>query len=147
MRQQLANAAAFDRVVTRAGAGTGDVNGTAVDMQGYQAVTFIAFLGAITATGVPSLRAQQGDQSDGSDATDLAGTKVTGDDQDSDKILVLEVTDPIDRYVRPVVGRDTANVVVDAVVAIRHRARKAPTSQGSDVAGIESHAGPSEGTA
>ena len=137
------------RVMNAVAAGTTVQNGSVVDMSGWDGVTFIASFGTLTATQVTSLKGQQGQVSNLSDAADLAGTLVGPlADGDSNKCLVLDIYRPLERYVRPVVSRGTANAVIDGVLAIQYRGRKSPVTQDTaTIAANEQHVSPSEGTA
>lgn len=119
-------------------AGTSAINGTAIDTQGFEGVRFIALLGDVTDTSVLSLKAQGGSASDGGDATDITGATTgtfTADGSTADsKILSLDVVKPRARYVRPVLGRTTANAVVLAIVAELYGARKGPPGGGDVIA-------------
>lgn len=128
-------------------AGFGDeVTGTGVDMQGYEGVLFICALGTITATGIPTLHAEQ--SANDSSYADLEGTACAGTASDSNKLLILDIVRPSDRYVRPVLGRATANIVVDGIYAIRYGSCKSPRTQSTTyVANSELHVSPAEGTA
>ena len=136
------------RVMNAVAAGTSNQNGSVVDTQGYEGVMFVASFGALTATQVTGLKAQQGLVSDGSDMADLAGS-ATGPmgDADGNKTLVLDVFKPMERYVRPVITRSVANAVIDGVVAILYRAKQAPTTQDTTVKASKQVASPAEGTA
>lgn len=114
------------RVSNAVAAGQTAVNGTAVDMRGFETVVFLVALGAIVSGAATSVKAQQGAASNGSDAADLAGTGITVADTDDNLVVALEVHRPTDRYVRPVVLRATQNVTVDGIVAILFNGRKAP---------------------
>jgi hypothetical protein len=131
---------------TAGAAGTADINGSTVDMSGFEGVMFIVTFGAITAGAVTSLKAQQGAASDMSDAADLENTGITITDTDDEKVKILEVYRPLERYVRVVVDRGTQNAVVASAIAVQYAPRVAPTSHGTNVAG-EAHVSPSEGTA
>lgn len=136
------------RVMNAVAADTSDQNSSIVDMQGYEGVLFVASFGTLTATQVTSLKAQQDTDSAGGTMADLTGTSVGPlADGDSNKVLVLDVYRPLERYVRCVVDRGTANAVIDSVIAIQYGARKAPVTQGSTVSASELHASPAEGTA
>lgn len=137
------------RVMNAVAAGTSAQNGSVVDMSGWDGVMFVAALGALTATQVTSLKAQQGQVSNLSDAADLAGTLVGPlADGDGNKCLVLDIYRPQERYVRPVVNRATANAVIDGVIAIQYRGRKTPVTQDTaTIAFSEQHVSPAEGTA
>lgn len=125
------------RVSNAAAAAQTDINGTAVDMQGWEGVTFVAALGDVTATSVLSMKAQQGAASNGSDGVDVTGSATnafTAGASDADnKLLVVDVVNPTSRYVRPVLSRGTANAVVDGIIAIRYRGRKVPATADSTV--------------
>lgn len=140
---------AISRVLNAVAAGTSAQTSSAVDMTGYEGCLFIASFGALTATQVTSIKAQQSSDDGSSDAyADLTGTLVGPlADADGNKLLVLDVYRPRDRYLKCIVNRATANAVIDGVIAIRYGARVQPTVQGSTVAFIETHASPAEGTA
>jgi len=131
---------------TAGAAGTTDINGTTLDMQGFESVLMAVRFGAITASAVTSIKAQQGAESDLSDAADLEDTGQTIADSDDDKTFYIDLVKPQERYVRLVVDRATQNAVVASAEYIQYGARKAPTSHGTNVSG-ETHVSPSEGTA
>lgn len=143
----LINEVQIDRVMNAVAAGVTNQNGSVSDMQGYDGIMYIAFFGAITATGVQGLKAQQGVQPDLSDGADLAGSLVAVPDTGSNKCAVLDVYRPQERYLRPVVTRATANAVIDGVVAIKYKARSKPTVQAATVAASKLIVSPAEGTA
>lgn len=136
------------RVVNATAAGTTNINGSVLDMQGFEGVTFILMVGTLTATQVTGMKAQEGAASNLSDAADLAGT-ATGPfaDGDSNKSLALEIYKPMKRYIRPVVTRGTANAVVDGVIAIQWSARVKPPTQDSNVVASKVVVSPEAGTA
>lgn len=128
-------------------AGTTTINGATLDMAGWDGVLMIVTFGAITATGVQSIKAQQGQQSNLSDAADLLGTGQAVADSDDEKTFYIDLWRPAERYVRVVVPRATANANVAEALYIQYRGRNLPPSaQGANVAG-ESHNSPAEGTA
>ncbi len=121
---------------------------TVVDMQNYEGVMFIALFGTLTANQVTSIHAEQGKTAALTDKNDLEGTLVGPlADADDNKLLILDVKNPTERYVRLVVNRKTANAVVDGIIAIQYGPRKKPTKQGTTVGVAEVHTGPDEGTA
>jgi len=127
-------------------AATTDINGATLDMQGFEGALIIVTFGAITATAVTSIKAQQGQQSDLSDAADLLGSAQAIADRDDEKVFYIDVHKPRERYVRVVVDRGTANAVVASAEYIQYGPHKAPTIHGANVAG-ETHISPAEGTA
>lgn len=115
------------RVVNATAAGVTNINGTHVDMQGWDNVVFVALMGALTATQITILKAQNGSAANDSDQADIAGALTPQAlDGDSNKALVLEVVRPLLRYVRPVVLRSVANAVIDGVIAIQYSGDKLP---------------------
>lgn len=132
--------------VTAGAAGTSDINGTTLDMSGYDGVLMLITFGAITAGAVTSIKAQQGAASNLSDAADLEGTAQTIADDDDEETFYIDLYRPAERYVRLVVDRATQNAVVASATYIQYRASKAPTTHGSNVSG-ETHVSPAEGTA
>ena len=145
--ESLAQSTRITRVLDAKAAGTTNQNGTAVDMQTYEGVLFVAAFGALTATQVTALKAQQCPTSDGT-FSDLEDTKVGPlEDDDDNQLLVLDVKNPLERYVRCVIDRETADAVIDGVIAIQYGPRKKPTSHGSTVSAAEHHTSPAEGTA
>lgn len=131
---------------TAGAAGATPINGTTLDMQGFEGVLIEVTFGAITALAVTSIKAQQGQASNLSDAADLLGTAQTIADTASDKVFYIDLYKPRERYVRLVVPRATANAVVADAKYIQYGARDKPTTHGANVAG-ESHVSPAEGAA
>ena len=138
------------RVMNAVAAGTTSQNGSSVDMQGFNTVTFIAAFGTLTDTAVTGIKAQQSSDDGSSDTfADLEGTAKAIADTDDNKLLVLEIVKPRERYVRPVITRGTANAVIDSVIAILSNKGpgKLPITEDATVAGSELHVSPAEGTA
>jgi len=146
--QNLAKNALISSAVTpNAGAaGTTDIEGTVIDMAGFESVFTKVRMGAITANAVTSIKMQQGDESDGSDMADLTGTKIDIADDDDGEIFGIDLVKPEKRYVRLYVDRATANAVVADADYTRYQPGKAPITQGAGVT-IETHVSPIEGTA
>ena len=135
----------FTRVLDAVAAGTSDQNSSSVDMKSFDAVTFAVGFGAITASAVPPIKLQGSD--DDSAWSDLAGTAVSVADSDDNKMVLAEINQPQQRYVRCVVDRGTQNAVIDFAVAMQSKANKAPVTQSSTVLGSEFHQAPAAGTA
>ena len=72
-----------------------------------------------------------------SDAADLAGSAVSIANSDDNKLLVLDIHRPAERYVRAIVTRGTADATIDGVIAILYGPRVLPVTQDLTVAGIE----------
>lgn len=135
MRHNLLRHIDVRRAANAAAAGTSAVNGTVIDMLGYESIAFVAAFGTLTATQVTGIKVQHGDASDGSDMADLAGS-ASGNlaDTDGNKLLLGEIYRPRKRYVRCVVTRGTANAVLDGVIALLYRAETTPTALHTTVA-------------
>jgi hypothetical protein len=139
--------AKITRVINTTAAGTTAVNGSVIDMQGFENVSFTALFGAITSTAVTGIKAQQGNASDGSDMADLTGTAIAIADTGSNKALAIDVIKPEKRYVRLVVTRGTANAVIDGAIAMQYGARVEPVTNDTTIADAKLVISPVEGTA
>jgi|SRR5579859_3711123 len=125
---QRINFEVANRPVNATAAGVTAINGNSYDMQDFEGIVFICAMGTLTATQVTNLKAQQStDNATWADITNAATANAA--DADSNKLLVLDVYRPQQRYVRPVVNRATANAVIDGVIAIRYGEKKLPTTQ------------------
>lgn len=119
-------------------------NGAGVDMLGYQGVVFIAVAkqGEIATYG---LKVQQDTVSNFATAADLAGTNVVFSTAVStDGFGFVEVKNPIERYLRPVLvvpNVTTPNSV--AMIALRYGKDLQPETNADG----ELHTKPAEGTA
>jgi hypothetical protein len=148
MPQNLSKNTKVTRVMNAQAVGTGNVNGTVLDMQGFESVEFILLANTIT-DGLLSIKAQEGAVSDGSDAADLAGTLTTLQNADDNKAAVLDIVKPVKRYVRPVAVRGGATgAVIDGIIAIQYGPRVEPTTNDATTVGsTETWVSPAEGTA
>jgi len=147
---QLAENAKFLRLSGAIAAATTDVtNMTSVDMKGYDSVTILACADAITASAVTSIKVQQSsDDGSADDWSDLEGTSVSIADDADNTMSIVEVIKPQKRYVRLYIDRGTANAAFEGVYAIQFGPKSGPVTQSTtDVATLESHLTPDEGTA
>ena len=145
--RQLPKILEFVRAKAAVAAGTTDQTSSWIDTANCEGVMFAVVFGAITSGAVTSIKAQQAQISDGTGAADLEGTAIPVADTDDDKIFLLDVYRPRERYVACVVDRGTQNAVIDAIIAIPYGAKVVPVTQGSTVGGSECHVSPAEGTA
>ena len=133
---------------TAGAAGTTDIEGTTLDMQGFDGVMAIVRMGTITSTAVTSIKMQQGAASDLSDAADLLGTAITVADDDDGQTFIIDLYKPRERYVRVYVDRGTANAVVASAEYVQYGPRNIPTTMNvTDAVTCETHISPAEGTA
>lgn len=129
----------YTRVLAPVAAGTGDTQASStVDMANYDRVRFMVSIGAITSTGTAVVKAQTCTASDGSGAVDITGASVSFTDADDNKLAIVEVERPQARYVRVVVVRATANVVIELGTATQSAGRNMPVTQGATVMGVAS---------
>lgn len=139
-----------DRLSNAVAAGTTAVNSAEVDMAGFEGVAFVVVMGTIT-DGTPKVKAQQDVVTGMAGAADLAGTGVDLAATDDNKIVVLDIKRPLERFLRCVVdrtlGSPVTGAVIDGIFAIRYGAGVLPASHSADVAGNETHVSPAEGTA
>lgn len=146
--QLLKNSKVTQAITPTAGAaGTTDIEGTTLDMSGFEGVLMIVTFGAITAGAVTAITAQQDTDSAMGTATNLAGTGQTVADDDDGQVFVIDLFKPRERYVRLHVDRATQNAVVASAEYIQYGARKAPVTSASTTVNVESHVAPAEGTA
>jgi hypothetical protein len=110
-------------------AGTADIEGTIIDMKGYDSVLMIAYFGAITGGAVTTIKARQGADSGLSDAADIEGSSQTVADDDDNEIFFIDLKEVQKRYVQLYVDRGTANAVVGGAVYLRYNARRPPVTQ------------------
>jgi hypothetical protein len=145
--QLLKNAKLSSAITPTAGAAaTTDIEGSIIDMSGFEGVAAIVRMGAITANAVTSLKMRQSDNSDMSSPGDVTGTAQTIADDDDEEIFYVELFRPAKRYVQLYIDRGTQNAVVSSAVYLQYGPRVAPVSHGATVSG-ESHISPASGTA
>lgn len=136
--EQLSNEVVITKVADGAiSAGTA-VNGTAIDLAGYDGVAF--FCSIATANAGNYLSAQEGDTS--SPTADLAGSKVVA--ASNGQVVLLDICNPLKRYVRPVLIRAGANTVSGDIYAIKYKGKKLPPAAAADV--VKSLVSPVAGT-
>lgn len=126
-------------------AGLTTINSTVVDMAGFDGVVFLTNSGTIDATGTAAVKVQQDIAVGMGGAADLAGTGQAFVDTDDNKSVAVDVKRPLERYVRLVITRATANSDWGPIWALQYRARQVPVTQGLDK--HENHVSPIEGTA
>ena len=128
------------RVAESATAAQTDVIGAAVDMRTFHAVRFAALLGTVTAGGTVALKAQGSD--DGATWADLAGAEAATDAAGAEGVLLLDLSHPRHRYIRPVIVRANENAQLDGILADLYGADRLPVETDSTVAAAAyAHAG------
>lgn len=151
MNRFLSELARFERVKTAQSVATAAIDTDSVDLaagEGFDSVLFVVLWGTIT-DGTPLVKGQQSsDDGSADDFSDLIGTSVVAAVGDDNKMSILDIRRPSKRYVRAEITRGGATgAVVDGVIAILYDSKTEPVDQSADVAAIEQHVSPAEGTA
>lgn len=136
----LSSSTKIESALATTGAGTSEIDGAGIDMQGYEGVLFVAKYG--TAAAGNFLQGQQ--STDNSSFADLEGTAVGVGS--SDEIVFLDIHKPQEQFVRVQAQRGTSSTL-DWGIALKYGARKQPVD--NTVAGTihgELSVSPSEGT-
>lgn len=126
------------------GAGTSEVDSTAVAMDGYEGVLFIVQLG--TAAVNNTVKGQEDVAIGMGTVQDLAGSSVASSAVATLKTLVLDVQRPVKDFVRCAVLRGTSTTV-DSITTIRYKARNLPVVQAAANVALKQLNAPAEGTA
>ena len=108
--------------VAAVSAGTA-VNGSAVDMAGFDGVLFMTTIA--TANAGNFLKVQQDSDVALGTVADLAGSAVVA--TANAEVVFVDCYQPAERYVRPVVIRAGANTAVGDIYAIQYEGRVKPT--------------------
>lgn len=119
-------------VLDTTAAGFGDtLSSDILDMTGFDGVLFIAKTGDVANTAVGTLTVQQDTDAAGGTMATLSGdtVKFTADATSADeKLLVIDLYKPIERYVRAQFQRETANIAVAGIIAIQYRSNYGPVT-------------------
>lgn len=111
----------FRRVLGPVAAGTSTQTTDAVNTSGVQTVLFVVGLGTLTATNVTTMTLRGSDDDvTYADMQDESNTDqaVTIYDTENNKLVLVEVVKPKQKYVKLQIARATANAVIDLVIAI-----------------------------
>jgi len=134
-------------VATPYASGTSAVEGTVIDMSGWDGVICVVTMAAITTGAATSVKWQQNIIDSASGMADLLGTSITIADSDDDELFIMDLYKPLERYVRTVISKATQAAGASAIY-IQYRGSKAPID--NSVTGestYELHISPAEGTA
>jgi hypothetical protein len=125
-----------------------DRNGAILDMLGYRGVLMVVKFAVIAPGAVTKIKAQQDTASNMATAADLAGTGITVADDDDNQVFIIDLYEPVERYVRLVVDKDAANATAESAVYIQYGAVLRPTTPAvTDAVTYERHMSPAQGTA
>lgn len=124
MSQNLGVNVKFDLVQIGIAAGQTDPDSDSVDMLGFESVVFVGLIGVQTATGTASLQAEG--SADDSTFAAITGAVVTSPGNSDNKLLVLDVVKPLDRYIRVAMTLATDDTTWGGTLAILYNGRKPP---------------------
>jgi hypothetical protein len=134
-------------------AGTSDTStSSAIDTSGFNEVSILLALGAVTNTGVGTYKLQHSNDDAVADPyADIAGSAqaLLTTTADSYKTIVTGIYQPQKRYIKVIFTRATANLVVDALYAILSKPIAAPVATDATIASCspEFFSSPASGTA
>ena len=99
-----------------------DQDSDIIDMGDRESVTFVVPIADSAATGVATIKVEEGAQSDLSDAADVTDATATvtcaSNDDINGQLLIVEYRHPRKRYVRLNLASATANIGYGAAIAI-----------------------------
>lgn len=124
------------RVKAAVAAGQTAQKATIVDTAGYDGVVFIAILGDVDNGSVVTLKAAVDDVNNTSGMTALTGTGATitaTATSADDKLLIVDVQQPVERYVEAQLTRTTADAEIDGIIAILYKASTRPVTADAGV--------------
>lgn len=123
-------------------------NSTRIDMAGYEGVIFVCPIEDSANTGVATITARQHTLNQDSGMTNLVGATVSAtsaaDDDLNNKLLIIDVYQPRERYVQLNRTSATANIAFGTVTAILYGKKKLPVAAHSSVLAQVSSSSPSE---
>lgn len=128
MNTGLLEIAKIVHVNNAAAAGTTEIDSTAVDMTGFDAVCFVVDLAAVTDGSVMTLQVQQGATSTPTEDITGASATFTGATS-SNSMLAAEAIRPTKRYCRAKFTRTTQNAAVNCILAILYKAKTIPITK------------------
>ena len=123
------------------------LNGSTLDTQLYNGdgILILVHMGAIVTNAVTSLKVEVSDASNMSSAADILGSAQTIADDKDGTYFMVDIVNPIKRYLRVVVSRATQNATVSATYIIYNIRNRPVTSLA--VSGAEIHRDKATGTA
>ena len=123
------------------------LNGSTLDTQTYNSerILILVHFGAIVSGAVTSLKVEVSDASNMSSPADIAGSAITVADTADNTFYMIDIINPIKRYLRLVVSRGTQKATVSAVYIV-YGVRERPVTS-SAVTAVEIHRDKATGTA
>lgn len=120
-----------------ASAATSTLTTDVVDTQGFDSIAFIAYIGDATSGATITLTGKTNTASSTSSPTPvtLADTVAytAGASDADDKVMILDLHKPRDRYVFATLTRADQNVVLNGIIAVLYNAHQLPVTQHASV--------------
>ena len=114
-----------------------DNNSDIIDTQGYDGICFIGTVTDSVATGVATLKVEQNTANSDSGMAAQSGAQAQAtcaiNDDLNDKLLVVDVYKPLERYIQAVRTSATANIAFGSLIAILYKGTKFPVEEHSTI--------------
>jgi hypothetical protein len=114
-----------------------DSNSDIIDMKDYDGVLFVTPVTDSAQNGVATLKVEQDEANADTGMTAATGASATAtsaeNDDLNDKLLVVDVYRPIERYVQAVRTSSAANIAFGSLIAILYKGRKLPEAEHSTI--------------
>lgn len=113
-------------------------DGDVIDMLGFEGVMFVLSLGTTVTSGATiTLLAAQNTTSSVVGMAELDDeVTVTVGASDAEKLIILDLYQPAERYVRPEFEISDQTVEIDSIIAIQYGAKKMPVTQSTAANGV-----------
>lgn len=120
-----------------AAAANTDSNSDIIDMSGWEGVCFVCAVTDSVATGVGTVTVEQNTANSDTSMAALSGASAAAtcavNDDLNDKLLIVDVYKPRERYVQAVRISATANIAFGNMIAILYNGKKAPVTADTSV--------------
>lgn len=112
-------------------AGQATTVGEIIDTAGFEGACFIYKLGTVTDGAAVTLTIYQGTDATVSDVAALSGATaiIATTATDGEKLLMVDVKKPRERYLRPTIVTATQNVEIDSAICVLYNPLVLPVSQ------------------
>jgi hypothetical protein len=131
---------------TAGASGTTPINGSIVDLSGFENIMFVAIMGPITAGALTSMKMQRDTDSAGGTMADITGSAQTISDTSDGQVFICDILRVSERYARGVISRGTQVATVQYAFYCLYGAREEPVTQPAGF-NIERSKDSTEGTA
>ena len=131
-----------------ANAANTDSNSDRIDMTGWDGIAFVVPVTDSAATGIAGLKVEQNTVDSDTGMAALSGASVTAtcavNDDINDKLLVVDVYRPLERYVQAVRTSSVANIAFGSLIAVLYNGKSLPPTAHASILAMAAVAGPAE---